>query len=61
MQRKFLQMMKDELYANNSKRDAVSPLEGVYIISTMPLMKPPPTHVAVGQITTQTIREIKSS
>lgn len=54
-------MMKDELYANNIKRDPVSPLEGVYIISTMPLMKPPPTHVAVGQITTQKICEIKTS
>lgn len=45
-------MMKHELYAINSMSVPVSPLDGVYIISTVPRRKPPPTQVAVGQITT---------
>lgn len=28
----------------------VSPLDGVYIISTVPRMKPPPTHVATQNV-----------
>lgn len=46
-------MMKQELYAINSMRVPLSPLDGVYIISTVPRRKHPPTQVAVGQITTQ--------
>lgn len=57
----FLPMMKHELYANNSTIVAVSPLDGVYVISTVPRMKAPPTHVAAGRITTQEIVQSKCS
>lgn len=46
-------MMKHELYAIRTTRLSVSPLDGVYIISTVPRRKAPPTYVALGQITTQ--------
>lgn len=41
-------MMKHELYAPNIVSAPISPLDGVYIISTKPRRKPPPTHVANG-------------
>lgn len=41
-----LPIIKDELYAVNSMSVLVSPMEGVYTISTMPTMKAPPTQVA---------------
>lgn len=53
--------MKHELYATNSTSVLVRPLNGVYIISTVPRMKPPPTHVAAGQISAQKIVHAKSS
>lgn len=53
--------MKQELYAINSMRVPVSPLDGVYIISTVPRRKPPPTQVAVGQITTQEVVHTQST
>lgn len=40
--------MKHELYATNNVSVPISPLDGVYIISTEPRRKPPPTHVAYG-------------
>lgn len=39
-------MMKVEVYAVNITIAAISPLEGVYIISGIQTMVPPPIHVA---------------
>lgn len=47
--------MKQVLIAINSMRVPVSPLDGVYISSTVPRRKAPPTQVAVGQINTQEV------
>ena len=47
--------MKDKLYAVIIVAAQVSPIDGVYIISTVPTIKPPPTHVAAGWINTQQI------
>lgn len=46
-----LPMMKSVLYAKNSMLAQVSPMEGVYTISTVPTMLPPPIHVATDRIT----------
>ena len=44
--------IKDVLYAVNIVAAQVSPIDGVYTISAVPTMKPPPTHVAAGRINT---------
>lgn len=41
-------MRKDAVYPANIVVVQMRPIEGVYIISTEPQMKPPPTQVAVG-------------
>lgn len=43
---KVLPKIKQALYANSITDVPVSPIDGVYAISTVPTMKPPPTHVA---------------
>ena len=52
---KLLPIKKDELYARCIMIAHVSPMEGVYIISTVPTMAAPPTHVATGWMKTQQI------
>lgn len=48
-----LPMIKDELYEIIIVMALVSPIDGVYTISAVPTIKPPPTHVATGWINTQ--------
>ena len=50
---KLLPIIKDELYAINITNTQVSPIEGVYTISAVPTMRPPPTNVATGWINTR--------
>ena len=52
---KFLPIKKDELNARWITIAHVSPIEGVYIISAVPTMVPPPTHVATGWMKTQQV------
>ena len=52
---KLLPIKKDELYARCIMIAHISPMEGVYTISTVPTMMPPPTHVATGWMKTQKI------
>lgn len=43
-----LPSIRDELYAISIITVQVNPREGVYIISVVPTMKPPSTHVATA-------------
>ncbi len=51
----LLPKIEDVLHPNNITSVQVSPIEGVYTISAVPIMNPPPTHVAAGWINTEKI------
>lgn len=52
-----LPTIKDRLNPSIDTTVQVSPMEGVYINSTVPTMKAPPTHVAAGGTVTESFRE----
>lgn len=43
---KVLPMIKDDAYARSIRTVPIRPMWGVYSISAVPTMRPPPTHVA---------------